>query len=188
MRNRPGRIFYMLDYKGLDAGFIEEYCMDNLNNKSYIAQVCRLTLLFDSFNFDMLKALVEEMNRYDESPNQAMEMLNAKPFDAGSTIHNVEVYMNGVKVDPVNVHPTRIRGNPIAHEELSFYVTPPSANEDDDAEQLELEITQQMLKKIDPDAGTFTYVINEGTPNMAVFVITRESFNKMPAYSWMDAL
>jgi predicted AAA+ superfamily ATPase len=33
MRNRPGRIFYMLDFKGLDADFIREYCVDNLNAK-----------------------------------------------------------------------------------------------------------------------------------------------------------
>jgi hypothetical protein len=34
----------------------------------------------------MLKALVEEMNRYNESPRDAMRMLNAKPeFDSGST-------------------------------------------------------------------------------------------------------
>lgn len=86
MRNRPGRVFYMIEYKGLDADFIREYCEDNLKNKAHITQVCRLTLPFNSFNFDMLKALVEEMNRYDETPNQAMEMLNAKPYDAGCVL------------------------------------------------------------------------------------------------------
>lgn len=191
MRNRPGRIFYMLDFKGLDAAFIEEYCNDNLNNKTYIPQVCRLTMLFDSFNFDMLKALVEEMNRYDESPNQAMEMLNAKPYDAGTVRHNVEIYMGekGEKLQDDMVHPSCIRGNPIAHEELSFYITMPTkdSDSDDDSEQIELEVNQQMLKKIDPDAGKFTYVINEGTPKQAVLVITRETYTSKPSYSWLDA-
>lgn len=189
MRNRPGRIFYMLDFKGLDAGFIEEYCLDNLKNKSHIQQVCRLTLLFDSFNFDMLKALVEEMNRYNESPNQAMEMLNAKPYDAGTTYHNVEVFLEGIKVDPARLHPVRIRGNPISHEELSFYVTPlaKEGEDQDDVEQLEMEITPQNLKKIDVEEGKFTYIINENAPNTAVIVITRESYVKGPAYNWLDA-
>lgn len=189
MRNRPGRVFYMIEYKGLDADFIAEYCEDNLLNKVHIPQVCRLTLLFDSFNFDMLKALVEEMNRYNESPNQAMEMLNAKPYDAGLTYHNVEVFMNGEKLDNNLVHPNRIRGNPIAHEQLEFYVTPKAAPGQDqhDVEQLELEITPQNLKKIDVEAGTFTYILNEDAPNTAVFVITRESFSKKAAYSWLDA-
>ncbi len=38
----------------------------------------------NEFNFDMLKALVEEMNRYNETPTDALAMLNAKPeFDIG---------------------------------------------------------------------------------------------------------
>lgn len=189
MRNRPGRIFYMIDYKGLDTEFIREYCEDNLNNKNYIPQVCRLTLLFDSFNFDMLKALVEEMNRYNESPQQAMEMLNAKPYDAGSTPHNVEIFINGTRARDDNVYPTRIRGNPIAHEELNFSVTPEprEGQDEDDVSQIDLEVTQHMLKSIDPDAGKFTYVINEGTPNQAVLVITRETYTKNASDRWMSA-
>jgi hypothetical protein len=88
MRNRPGRIFYMLEFKGLDEAFIREYCMDNLKDASLknIDQICQTASLFGQFNFDMLKALVEEMNRYNESPRDAMRMLNAKPeFDSGST-------------------------------------------------------------------------------------------------------
>lgn len=185
MRNRPGRIFYMIEYKGLDSDFIEEYCQDNLLNKEYISQVSRLTLLFDSFNFDMLKALVEEMNRYGESPQQAMEMLNAKPFDAGSTRHNVEVFIEGKKISEDRVYPRTIRGNPIAHEELEFHISAPEDRENEDS--IHLEVNQHMLKKIDPDAGTFTYVINEGQPNMVVLQITRESFSKTPSYNWLDA-
>ena len=58
MRNRPGRIFYLLDFKGLDTAFIREYCEDRLNNKQHIDQICGLTSIFGQFNFDMLKALV----------------------------------------------------------------------------------------------------------------------------------
>jgi len=51
-----------------------------------IDQICQTASLFSQFNFDMLKALVEEMNRYNEAPRDAMRMLNAKPeFDSGST-------------------------------------------------------------------------------------------------------
>lgn len=185
MRNRPGRIFYMIEYKGLDAEFIEEYCRDNLKNQVYVPQVSRLTLLFDSFNFDMLKALVEEMNRYDESPQQAMEMLNAKPYDAGTIRHNVEAFIDGKKVPSEQVWPSVIRGNPIAHEALEFRIDTDPSN--DEADTLDLEVNQNMLKKIDPDAGTFTYVINEGQANMVVLQITRETYTKTPAYNWLDA-
>jgi SpoVK/Ycf46/Vps4 family AAA+-type ATPase len=190
LRNRPGRIFYMIEYKGLDAEFIREYCEDNLLNKDYIQQVCRLTLLFDSFNFDMLKALVEEMNRYNESPNHAMEMLNAKPIDAGQDYHNVEVFMSGTKMDADRLHPVRIRGNPIAQEQLEFYLrvpNPPGTPEDEDENSIVFEIAPHNLKKIDADAGTFTYIINEDQPNAAVFVITREKRPNTSSYNWLDA-
>jgi hypothetical protein len=186
MRNRPGRIFYMLDYKGLDSEFIAEYCEDNLKNKTYIPQVCRLTLLFDSFNFDMLKALVEEMNRYDESPNQAMEMLNAKPYNAGSIRHTVKAFRNGVELSkPGQVYPNVIRGNPIAHEELTFHLDIDPENVDVESE--EVEINQHMLKKIDPDSGTFTYIVGEDTPSTTVLVITRETYVSKNAATWLDA-
>lgn len=185
MRNRPGRIFYMIEYKGLDAGFIREYCQDNLGDKSYIEQVCRLTLLFDSFNFDMLKALVEEMNRYKESPNQAMEMLNAKPYDPGTVRHRVEMHVAGKKLEPGQFWPDVIRGNPISHQTLEFGVD--LEPENDNVDNIELEITQNMLKKINVEEGTFTYMLNEGTPNATVIVITREAHTHKGASSWLDA-
>jgi len=191
MQNRPGRIFYMLEYKGLDKEFIEEYCNDNLINKEYIPQIVRLTLLFDSFNFDMLKALVEEMNRYNESPNQAMEMLNAKPFNAGSVRHHVACYIDDKEVKE-GFWPTQIRGNPIAQDSLEFYLdrdVPGTGGEDEDAEneRLEFIVQQNHLKKIDPEAGTFTYVLNDGQPNRAVLIFTRENYAKT-TYNYMDAI
>jgi energy-coupling factor transporter ATP-binding protein EcfA2 len=99
MRNRPGRIFYMIDFKGLNQEFIIEYCNDNLINKSYIERVCSVSLLFSEFNFDMLKALVEEMNRYNESPEDSLRMLNAKPeFDNGHTNFSVLLTVNGLQI------------------------------------------------------------------------------------------
>ena len=184
MRNRPGRIFYNIEYKGLDNSFIEEYCNDCLNQKEYIQQIIRLTTMFDSFNFDMLKALVEEMNRYKETPNQAMEMLNAKPFDAGSVKHHVSVFVNGKEVNSDNIHPASIRGNPISQDELDLSVD--LSPDNDNSRYTNYVLTQRDLKKIDPDAGTFTYMLNEGKSNATVFVFTRENKNKT-TYNWMDA-
>lgn len=185
MRNRPGRIFYMLDFKGLESEFIEEYCNDRLDNKEHIPQIVRLTMMFDAFNFDMLKALVEEMNRYKETPNQAMEMLNAKPVDGGSVKHNVSVFMKGKEVDAEYVSPNVIRGNPLAQDELEVYVD--MSPDDTDRDSTCFDITPRDLKKIDPDAGTFTYVLNEGKADMLVVVFTRENQFKTLPYTWMDA-
>lgn len=111
MRNRPGRLYYMIDYKGLDHAFIVEYCQDNLNAKQYIEKICTIASMFDQFNFDMLKALVEEMNRYDESPADALRILNAKPeFDSGSK-YSVEVTFEGEKI--TELRRDEWKGNPL---------------------------------------------------------------------------
>lgn len=83
MINRPGRFFYSLDYAGLDNEFITDYCKTNLKNKENIDSVCKAAALFDKFNFDMLQAIVEEMNRYDETASQVIKFLNAKPVSSG---------------------------------------------------------------------------------------------------------
>jgi hypothetical protein len=186
MRNRPGRIFYMIDYKGLDADFIREYCFDTLNDKTHIEQIVRLRMMFDSFNFDMLKALVEEMNRYNETPNQALDMLNAKPFDAGSIRHDVKVYMEGKELTTRQFSPTLIHGNPVAHDAIKVWIDLDPSN--DDTDSIEIEVTPTQLTKIDPEAGTFTYIINEGKPDTAVVVFTREDLSRgRPAYNWLSA-
>lgn len=95
MRNRPGRIFYMLDFKGLDAAFIREYAEDNLDDPTKVDSVCLVSNLFSEFNFDMLKALVEEMNRYKETAQEAMQILNAKPEFEGQREYSVRLWIDG---------------------------------------------------------------------------------------------
>lgn len=79
MKNRPGRLYYMLEFSGLDANFIKDYCEDNLIHKQFLNSVCKTAAVFDQFNFDMLQTLVEEINRYKCSPAEAIELLNIKP-------------------------------------------------------------------------------------------------------------
>ena len=153
MRNRPGRIFYLLDFKGLDSAFIREYCEDRLNNKQYIDQVCGLTSLFNQFNFDMLKALVEEMNRYNESPSEALEMLNAKiEYDDGAKF-DIKLIDNGVEVEDVS--PSQWRGNPLAVAGINVeYDTDPN---DDDAEYKDLRFTPEHLINLNTQEGRFIF-------------------------------
>ncbi len=85
--NRPGRIYYNLRFSGLDTDFVVDYCNANLKNEGHLDQVLRITQLDNTFNFDMLQSLVEEMNRYDESPLEVLKWLNIIPvmdsqFDA----------------------------------------------------------------------------------------------------------
>ena len=152
MRNRPGRIFYMLDFKGLESAFIEEYCEDNLADRQHIKTICKIANMFGEFNFDMLKALVEEMNRYNESPQQAMKMLNAKPeFSSSSLTYNVEVVVNN-KV--VSLEDATWSGNPFQSEITSSYK---DVEEDGDWSWVEVTVEPNDLKEVDKTGNKFVF-------------------------------
>ena len=153
MRNRPGRIYYALDYKGLDADFIVEYCNDNLKEKKHIDKLCQIAALFDQFNFDMLKAVVEEMNRYDETPQQALRMLNVKvEFDGGSRF-DVLLKHKGAIVETVS--PTVWEGSPLSPKgvQLDFDSDP----QNDEIEWQNVRLSQEHLLEMLPKEGKFVF-------------------------------
>ena len=113
MHNRPGRIFYLMDFRGLDEEFIIEYCKDNLKNQTYIDTVCRVSAMFKEFNFDMLKALIEEMNRFNESPQDALKLLNIKPEFGGNHVYDVSIHVAGTEIPQSQVEDQRWHGNPL---------------------------------------------------------------------------
>lgn len=83
MRNRPGRFYYSFEYTGLERDFIEEYCNDKLDDKSEINSIVNYSSTFKAFNFDILKAIIEEMNRYKEPLKEVIKYINASPADGG---------------------------------------------------------------------------------------------------------
>lgn len=74
--HRPGRIFYNIEYKALGKDIVEEYANDNLINKAYTREILMISTIIHDFSFDVLKALVEECNRYNESPFDSIKYLN----------------------------------------------------------------------------------------------------------------
>lgn len=177
MRNRPGRIFYMLDFRGLDTEFITEYCEDNLKQTKYIDQICKIASLFDQFNFDMLKALVEEMNRFNESPQECLEMLNAKPEFGGKERFKVELFVQGRPVNEKNLDLTEWEGNPLAQEiHAGYYKGDPDS---DNATYLHASFAPGDLSKIDSKAGKFT-LVNEWDNKLVLTKIRERSVQ----YNW----
>jgi len=174
MRNRPGRIFYMLDFKGLAVEFIVEYCEDNLINKTHISKICSIASLFAEFNFDMLKALVEEMNRYNETPQEALRMLNAKPeFDSGAN-YNVGLYIEGKLIPTKVISPEVYNGNPLNPNGvcISFDQDP----DDEDSDWKEYDFEQADLQSIEPAHGRFTFQSKDGNKLILTKVVTK-TFN-----------
>jgi hypothetical protein len=168
MRNRPGRLFYMLDYKGLDANFITEYCNDNLKKElqKHTEKLCQIASLFAQFNFDMLKATVEEMNRYGETPEDALRMLNVKPeFDSGNKF-NMKVIKDGEEVKATDMERTEWSGNPLQGQVQVHIKEFDEASKDEDGDMDwdwgTFRFTPTDLKKIDSQAGKFIFANPEG--------------------------
>lgn len=76
--NRPGRIYYCLDFKGLDREFIVEYGQDKLKNQKHLVSLGVIASMINPLSFDALQAIVEEANRYDEVPTKTLDMVNVK--------------------------------------------------------------------------------------------------------------
>ena len=161
MRNRPGRIFYMIDFKGLTGEFIREYCEDKLDNKTYIDRLVQIAGTFDQFNFDMLKSTVEEMNRYNESPNEAMSILNAKPEYGGAEskfVVNLLVDGKEIAVADLGDH-SQWKGNPLNGNIRLNY------REDDgdgDYDWNDVRFNPTDLKKIEGDGSKYVFANDKG--------------------------
>lgn len=170
MRNRPGRIYYALDYTGIDSDIINEYCADRLKDKTQVESVIKVSQMFKEFNFDMLRALVEEMNRYDETAMQAVKVLNIKPeFDVGAK------FIIGYKheTDGMSAHITgedrEWQGNPLTNriDIGAYYIStkkkPKSEEEiENKGHWRNVIFTIEDLKAMDPNTGKYEFVNRAG--------------------------
>lgn len=119
MTNRPGRMYYYLKYTGLDQRFIIEYCEDRLNDKSKIQSIVTLSALFYEFNFDMLKAIVEELNRYpNESVREVVSILNINYENRRREAYDISIVMpDGTKL-PCDMYGPNSVVNPIQEDKI----------------------------------------------------------------------
>jgi len=184
MRNRPGRIFYMLDFKGLDAEFIQEYCEDNLKNKEHIDRICQISSMFGEFNFDMLKGLVEDMNRYNESPQEVLTMLNIKPEFSSNAEFDIKVAVNGREI-PLSLLNTEMWvGNPLSSKKCFIGYNIPGNWEDltDDSKNQYAEhlIDSSMLTQFNGNTGVFVFQVTDNT----IITLTRRKEKVFNYYSF----
>jgi hypothetical protein len=160
--NRPGRLYYFIEFDGLETTFIAEYAQDVLKNKEHIPLLVKISTLFDhQFNFDMLKAVVEEMNRYGESPLEALKMLNIKPSSSTFVEYNIEISINGKPILEKQRYTKTIKGAPHGRQhDLSYYRIEKDSDGEDDLVYTPFSISDRNVTTIDVDAGIYTYQID----------------------------
>lgn len=177
MRNRPGRIYYLIDYKGIPADFIIEYCNDNLEAKHHIPGIIKVSQMFNEFNFDMLKAIVEEMNRYGESPQEVLEMLNARPTTDAEGTYTITLNVDGHDVKD-GFYPTETTGSPMQETEIVISYSPDESSDDESDDEPPVRgkarpgkrrrkhevfhVRQTHLHRFDAERGEFEYKMPDG--------------------------
>lgn len=101
--NRPGRIYFKLDYSGLESNVIEDYCNQELTNTDFTTILLDYSLQFNAFTLDMLSVLVTElnvavqMNKYRGKPidlifTEVIKVLNIQPDRTPAVIVNKVLY------------------------------------------------------------------------------------------------
>lgn len=150
MKNRPGRMYYQLTFGGLDENFVREYAEENLHDKTNIDSIVSTSLLFRSFNFDMLQALVEEMNRYGETAQEAIKMLNAKPGDSKDSF-DIKLFIGGKEMKLQRGYDTW-HGSPLTGS-VSFHYWPDGERN----KHMTYTFEPNELKSISPESGEFVY-------------------------------
>jgi hypothetical protein len=114
----------------------------------------------------MLKATVEEMNRYNEAPEDALRMLNVKPeFDSGNKF-TMKVIRNGEEVKAEDMESSEWSGNPL-QSLVRVHVKDWAESKDDDDINLDFDwnairFNPGDLKKIDSQAGKFVFANPDG--------------------------
>lgn len=77
--NRPGRVYYNIEYGTISNEIVLEYLADNLTYKDRTDDIVSFVESFNYFTIDMLTALVKEINRYNEDLETLQLLLNLKP-------------------------------------------------------------------------------------------------------------
>jgi len=176
MNNRPGRIYYAIEYRGLTPEFIREYCDDILTDKGYTNQIVLFASLFQDFNFDMLKALCEELNRYGEPLKEALHVLNIK-HERSYIYYDVTVIVDGEKVSKDYVGTTSVN-NPFGQSSFVVGYNDPNKHEDDEDAWIEHVCEPYDDKTI--KSGDLTRI--EFNPTKSIKIVLDRQKNEAPLY------
>lgn len=184
LKNRPGRIYYSFKFDTLGQEFVREYCVDNLKDLSQIESIVKYTEVFSFFNFDMLAAAVEEMNRYGESLQEVLEYLNIVPENKASDTYTIKVSLG----DWSKELDDNYRGFDVNR--FTWYVGDDVFNtlsghesivpmfHDDEGEVF---FTQHQLHSFDSSNHTFTYTMSRGDKKL-VLTVKRNASNDIDMY------
>jgi len=156
--NRPGRFFYSFSYDGIDEAIINDYVDDNLVNKTHSNSVKSILKSIHHANFDMMKALIEEMNRYDEPAIESLKYLNinAQPASERWAIQDVTFRTRpNDYVSMIELYRDLNGGSTFRPALEGFSVAYDYTDTDNEESYMSVTVKSSDLKKIDGDVMIF---------------------------------
>lgn len=157
-KNRPERIRYSINFRGMSPTAIKEYCEDSLTDKTQTDNVLRVSCAFDPFNFDMLQALVSEMNLYGETPSKSLELLNIRAPSPQPIYEYTKFVHKGQDCLEDKMYPT-LSGPPVLINPFVFnFYTGSKEDKEKGRHSEDVSFDQDKhLKNFDPVNGVFEY-------------------------------
>jgi len=132
-----------------------------------IPQILSIASLFEAFSFDMLQAMVEEMNRYGESPLQVLKYLNVRPEFASGSWYNIRLLVDGKQLPQRKIIGDQWEGNPLVSTVRVEFEEPrsgsKSVDEDDNddgdchSRYTKIEFTADEIDLMDTSSGILEY-------------------------------
>lgn len=92
LKNRPNRIFYHLEYDNLESTTVDDIINQELKEKDFEKELRELLIVLGTVSFDVLLNLIDEVNRYKESPTSLIKDLN---IQVEQTNFNVTMFLDG---------------------------------------------------------------------------------------------
>lgn len=172
MLNRPGRVFYKFDYSGLDEETITQYCNDNLNNIKELDNILGLSKMMNSLNFDSLSAIVAEMNRYDETLEDVLKVLN---IDFTKYNARTKYSLNVLLKDYLLSSNHRLEFNPFVSYEAIWLKNMEEITYQNSEEVIadkEINFSKENIRKYDKLTGAITYEVDDEDYGLLTLVAT----------------
>lgn len=115
--NRPGRLLYSIEFSGLTTCIIDEYLEVNLKNEEHAVGIRKVFSVFSGTTFDMMKGLVDEVNRTNRPATELLPYLNIDLSGDQFTRYSTLIQRNG-KLIANNV---TLEQNPLGQKSIGIY-------------------------------------------------------------------
>jgi len=107
--NRPGRIRYVKNFRDLDLNQINEIIDDCLVNKEWREQIVAFLKPLEIITVDIVKAVISEVNIYNENPFDCCKHLNVKVKEEEWQVIKLDARGKEKEILSETVHPSYIQ-------------------------------------------------------------------------------